>query len=255
MSGFEKHGLKHTSPSALNMWADCAGAWAARYLYNKKLSFGVAPQIGMLVEQVCAQVLTKTMDFDYALKLAHDKFNKDNALNTSAKDRERISDIEAMATLAIKELEPYGVPHFDNCVVNGRKQQKVELLCKGDGWELPVIGFLDFVYPDQGLVIDLKTTLRMPSTMSEAHKRQAAIYKRAMGNHHTRFLYVTPKKSQFHDLEDEKPILENVKQILNRQEKMLALHDKETLRQILPVNTSSFYWNGCENVSKELYGL
>lgn len=255
MNGFERHGLKHTSPSALNMYAECAGAWAARYLFDKKFSFGAAPQIGILVEDVCARVLTKEATFDQALKLAQDKFNKDNALNTSAKDRQRINDIEAMATLALKELEPYGSPQFDNCVINGRKQQKIVLNCNGNGWVLPVVGYMDFVYPDEGLIIDLKTTLRMPSTMSDAHKRQAAIYCKGAGNKQARFLYVTPKKAQFHDLEDPAPILENVKAILNRQERMLALNDAETIRQIVPVNTGSFYWNGSEGILKELYGL
>lgn len=255
MSGFEKHGLKHSSPSALNMYAECAGAWAARYLFNRQFKFGVAPQIGILVEDICARVLTKEATFEQALKLAQDKFNKDNALNTSAKDRERISDIEAMAALALKELEPYGMPHFDNCVVNGRKQQKIELKCNGNGWTLPIIGFLDFCWPQHGIDLDLKTTLRIPSTMSEAHKRQGSIYKKARGNHQMKFLYCSPKKTNMIDVENENETLQDVKNILNRQEALLALHDADTIRKMVPINTSSLYWSGAEDIRKELYNV
>jgi len=254
MNGFERHNIKHSSPSALNMWSSCPAAWAARYLFDKQFKFGIAPQIGILVEEVCANVLTKTMELEAALKLAHDKFNRNNALNTSAKDLSRIKDIESMSVLALEKLEEFGEPEFIN-QITGRKQQKIELMCNGAGWKLPVIGYLDFVYPKHGLVVDLKTTLRMPTNMSDEHKRQAAIYGKAAGNRHVRFLYVTPKKAQFHDLEGGDEILQSVKVILNRQEKMLALHDAETLRQILPVNLQSFFWNGSEHIAKELYSV
>lgn len=255
MNGFEKHGLKHSSPSALNMWADCPGAWCARYLFGKQFSFGVAPQIGVLVEEVCARALMEEMTLDEAIEQAEKTFNKNNAFNTNQRDLARITDIRAMSVHALEALKPYGKPVFEHCIMNGRKQEKIELICNGDVWKMPVIGFLDFVYPDHGLVIDLKSTLRIPSEMSEAHKRQAAIYQQAVGNKAVKFLYVSPKKSSLLDAGDTAPILANVKAILNRQEAFLRLHDAETIRKIVPINTSSFYWNGSENILKELYGI
>lgn len=249
MNGFKKHGLTHTSPSSINMWEDCPAAWIAKYLYGKSFSFGVAAQIGVLTEKVVADTLTGAKTHEEALKLAKDEFKRKNALNTSEKDLARIGDIEAMSTLAIEELKQYGEPDFTE---DG--QHKIELNCKGDGWELPVIGYTDFVYPKHGLVVDLKTTLRMPSVMSDAHNRQGAIYKKAMGNKAMKFLYVTPKKSCWHEVEDENPWLAQIKAILNRQEKALRL-DAEALKDIMPVSMSSFYWMGDERIRKELYGV
>lgn len=250
MNGWEKHGIKHMSPSALNMWIDCSGAWVAKYLYGQQFKFGVAPQIGVLVEKVVANALLERMDLEDAIKEAEGVFNKNNALNTSEKDRARVADIRAMSELAYAELKPYGKPDF-----NGEDQHKIELLCKGAGWELPVIGYLDFYYPDRGLIIDLKTTLRMPSVMSDAHKRQQAIYSKAMGNCGVKFLYVTPKKASLLENDNEGDTLTEIKAVLNRQEKILSLHDAETLKSIVPVNLSSFYWNGAENIRKDLYGI
>lgn len=250
MNGFEKHGLKHTSPSQLNMWADAPCAWIAQYLYGKRSAFSVAAQVGVLTEQVVATVLRGTNDFDSALKFAKETFYKDNALNTNQKDVERVNDIEPMAKLALEELKQYGEPNF---TLDG--QHKISLNCKGDGWELPVIGFIDFYYPDHGLIVDLKTTLRMPSNMSDPHKRQGAVYQKAMGNMGVKFLYVTPKKSCVFDIEGGADTLREVKEILNRQERFLRLGDAELLRSIVPVNTSSFYWTGSEMVRKELYGI
>ena len=177
MNGWQLHNIDHTSPSSINLWADCPGAWLAKYRFGHRFKFGVAPHIGLLVEKVVANVLLERLTLDGAIEQAEKEFLKQNALNTSEKDRERVSDIRAMSEIAIAELKQYGKPDF-----NGEDQHKIELFCKGDGWDLPVVGYIDFYYPDLGLIIDLKTTLRIPSTMSEAHRRQQAIYSKAMGN-------------------------------------------------------------------------
>jgi len=254
MNGFAKHNLQHTSPSQINMYAEAPCAWVAKYLCGKSFSFGVAAQVGVLTEQVVAQVITEEKTLEQALKMACETFNKNNALNTSEKERARVDDIEPMATLALEYLKPYGVPEFDKCMINGRKQKSIELLCNGDGWQLPVIGYTDLEYPTHGLIVDLKTTLRMPSIMPDAHKRQAAIYSKASGNKQVRMLYVTPKKAAFLDLEDTAPVLAEIKSILNRQERMLRF-DKQIIQNLIPVRTDSFYWMNDEHIRKELYGI
>lgn len=250
MNGWQLHNIQHMSPSSLNMFADCAGAWLAKYRFGHNFKFGVAPQIGVLVEKVVANALLERMDLEDAIKEAEGQFNKINALNTSEKDRERVLDIGAMARIAYEELKQYGKPEFD-----GENQKKIELVCKGDEWELPVIGYLDFDYPQHGLWVDLKTTLRIPSTMSDSHRRQEAIYKKAKGNATGKFLYVSPKKASLLENKDSEESLHQVKAILNRQEKFLKQGDAETLKSFVPINSASFYWNGEEATRFKLYGI
>lgn len=250
MNGWQLHNIEHMSPSSLNMWADCPGAWLAKYRFGHKFKFGVAPQIGILVERVVANALLERMTLDAAIAEAEKEFNRSNALGVSEKDRERVNDIRPMSELAFNELKQYGKPEFD-----GENQKKIELTCKGDGWELPVIGYLDFDFPQHGLWFDLKTTLRIPSTMSDAHRRQEAVYKKAKGNAVGKFLYVSPKKASVLENEDSGESLRQVKAILNRQEKFLRLGDAEMLKDIVPVNAASFMWNGCESDRFRLYGI
>lgn len=250
MNGWQRHNITHMSPSSINCWADCPGAWVAKYLYGHKFKFGVAPQIGTLVEKVVANALLERMTIDQAIEQAEKEFNKSNALGVPEKDRVRVADIRPMAELSYEALLPYGKPDF-----NGEEQHKIGLNCKGDGWELPVIGYLDFYYPEHGLVIDLKTTLRIPSTMSDSHRRQQAIYKRALGNYGVKFLYVSPKKASLLDNEDDGESLRQVKAILNRQERFLRLGDADMLKEIVPVNAASFLWNGEESTLFKYYGI
>lgn len=253
MNGFERHNLKHTSPSQINMWAEAPSAWAARYLFNKKFSFGVAPMIGTLTEALVADVLCGG-SFQASLEGAKKEFNRQTAIGFSEKDRARIDDIEAMAVQALDILKPYGEPEFIQ-KITGREQQKIELKCNGPDWVMPVIGFLDFVYPKEGLIIDLKTTLRCPSKMSPPHARQAAVYSKAKGNMACKMLYVTPKKSALYGVDDVSAVLAEVKSILTRQEAFLRLHDKETIQKIIPINAASFYWNNDAHIRTELYGV
>lgn len=253
MTGFAKHRIDHSSASQVNMWADCPAAWVAKYLFGKKFTFGVAPQIGILTEDVVASVLMGA-SLDDEIEKAEAEFNRRNVMNASEKDCARVSNIRDMAEQALEVLKEYGEPEFVH-TIDGRKQQRIELKCNGDGWELPLVGYLDFVYPKHGILIDLKTTLRCPSTMSDAHARQAAIYAQARGNMGVKFLYVTPKKSNMIDLEDKNYYLAQVKDILNRQEKLLRAFSKEELLKCVPISLSSFYWNQDIDIRKELFGV
>ena len=160
------------------------------------------------------------------------------------------ANIEPMATLAIEALKQYGKPKV---MLTG--QQKVNINCAGDGWKLPVIGYLDLDFPDHGTVVDLKTTLRMPSVMSPGHQRQRCVYARCKGNAAVKFLYVTPKKVAFLEdgiVEEE---LAKIKLILNRTERFLRAGGRDFLASIVPVNPNSFYWRGACNTRKELYDI
>lgn len=254
MNGFEKHGLNHTSASQINTWANAPCVWVARYLYGKKGSFGLAARAGILVEDAVVAVLTGQMSAEQATEQATKTYNKAAAIGASSAELKRGAGIPGMIELALAELDQYGTPEFDGGVINGFKQKRTELMCHGDGYSLPITGYIDFDYPQHGLTVDLKTTMAAPKNMSKEHSRQGAIYKRAMGNHAMKFLYVTPTKAVWHEIEDDGPILAEVKQLLNRQEKFLHL-DKETIRDIIPVQTSTFYWTGDEEIREELYGL
>lgn len=252
MNGFERHGLKHTSPSSLNMWSDDPSAWVARYLFNKKFTFGVAPMIGTLTETVVADTLCGA-SFEDSLEVAKKEFNRQTAIGFSEKDRERIHDIEVMALQALEVLKPYGEPEFIQ-KITGREQQKIELKCNGPDWSIPVIGFCDFIFRKHNLLVDLKTSLRCPSEISPSHNRQGAIYAKATGLD-CKFLYCTPKKNVMHDIADVNETLVEVKEILKRQEAFLRLHDAETIRKIIPVQASSFYWTADSHIRRELYNV
>ena len=118
-----------------------------------------------------------------------------------------------------------------------------------------MIGFLDLVFPEAGLVIDLKTTGRCPSVMSAEHQLQRAIYQKAKGNQAVKFLYVTPKKTNLLEDGDPNELLGRAKKQITRMERFLKSGTRHDIAGVIPVNPNTFYWNGAEHVREELYGL
>jgi hypothetical protein len=249
MNGFEKHGIKHLSASSINLWTNAPDVWVAQYLFNKRSPLSAAAMRGICTEDAVVAVLTGDSEVAEAVKAAHDKFDKTFMVGNEKTTKER-NMIEPCMALAIDQLKEYGKPEFPE-----EGQQKVSITAKTDDYEIPVIGYLDFVYPEHGVIVDLKTTGRMPSTMSPEHQLQRAIYQKARGNQAVKFLYVTPKKTSMLEDGDPTELLNYAKKQISRLEKFLRAGTKNDIKEVIPVNPNTFYWNGFEDVRDELYGI
>ena len=249
MNGFEKHGIKHLSASSINLWTNAPDVWVAQYLFNKRSPLSAAAMRGICTEDAVVAVLTGDSDVASAVKAAHDKFDKTFMVGNEKTTKER-NMIEPCMALAIDQLKEYGKPEFPE---NG--QEKISITAKTDDYEIPVIGYLDFVYSEHGIIVDLKTTGRMPSTMSPEHQLQRAIYQKARGNQAVKFLYVTPKKTSMLEDGDPTELLNYAKKQISRLEKFLRAGTKNDIKDVIPVNPNTFYWNGFEDVRGELYDI
>ena len=251
MNGFEKHGIKHLSNSSISLWESNPAQWVMSYLLKEKRPSSAAMWRGIAVEDGVVVCLDGGSLSD-AVAAALARFDKEITFADEKSEKERAA-IAPMIELAVAELEQYGKPQFS---IDG-SQQKVSITCKGDGWKIPIIGYLDLVYPDHGLVVDLKTTMRMPSAMTQSHKRQRCIYQRCLGgNQQVKFLYVTPKKSGWLEDGDVDAELATVKAHCNRLERFLSVSDDpQYLASIIPVDPTHFYWSDCIDQRKEIFGI
>ncbi len=253
-SGFDKHGLTHSSASQINQWAEAPHMWVAQYLFNKRSTFGAAPKAGVLVEDAVVNVLAKGWTAEAAICFAVAQYSQFISLSGTDTDRKRGDAMPGMIHNALEALKPYGVPEFDGMDERGKPRQKrVDLLCRGNGFDINVTGFLDFVFPDHGLVVDLKTSMKLSTSLSDPHRRQGCIYRKTQGNMAVKFLYVTGSKYAFIDVPEPSDTLAEIKSILTRQNKFLLAGDKELLRDIVPVVSSSYYHDPA--IAKELFNI
>jgi len=254
MNGFQKHGIKHLSASAINLWMDAPDMYCARYLGKHKSGGSAAMTRGIAVEDGVVAALATTATVEDAIQIAHRRFDKSYPIGNENSTKQR-SVIAPMIRQSIEALEHLGKPDFEGEVIEKFTQEKVEIKTKlDDGSVVPVIGYLDLVYQTQGLVVDLKSTLRMPSIMSPQHQLQRAIYSKAKGNNAVRFLYVSDKKHKFLECGHVPTVLGQAKVIIRRLNSfLLTVDDADHAMSIVPHNPHTFYWNGAEKLRQKLF--
>jgi hypothetical protein len=249
--GFQKHNIDHLSASSINLWANAPDVWVMQYLHGLRTPMGAAAWRGICTEDAVVQILmgeSETAAIDQALTKFDKRFPIGDEKTTAERRR-----ITPMTQLAIEELMEFGKPEFPED--EEHPQEKISITAKGEGWSIPVIGYLDLVFPQHGVVIDLKTTGRIPTTMSAEHQLQRAIYAKAKGNMDVRFLYVSEKKTSMLADGDPTELLAQAKVQIGRIEAFLRHCDKDTAKAIVPVQPSSFYWSGNEDLRKQFYGI
>lgn len=191
MSGFKRFGIDHLSPSSLNCWQASPGVWALRYLKKVRDESNPAMVRGNAVEFGLGAILRgKTLE--EARKLAIDEFLKLGGGEIS-------DDVVAEANMIFGMVKQAGDWYADMIRANqlapvAATQLRVETWL--DGVSVPVIGYCDFTFMDDGPDIDLKTTKACPSKPKPDHLRQIALYAKAR-NKPSALLYVTDKKRAF----------------------------------------------------------
>jgi PD-(D/E)XK nuclease superfamily len=229
---FAKHGITHLSASSMSLYRNEPALWVLRYLYGFKDEVGASAWRGTAVEQAVDRLLyeaTCTEEQAIALALQNFEINAQGDLSEETdKERKVIPDIVKQAA---QIMRPFGIPVA--------RQFKIEHFL--DGIEVPVIGYVDYLWPDH--LIDLKTTLRMPSEPRPDHAAQVAIYSAATGRKAS-LAYVTPKKAAVYPVEDMTQPLWTVHRSAHAVRALLTKTDtREEAAMLFSPNFDSFYWN------------
>lgn len=254
MNAFENHGIDHLSASSINLFAAQPALWAANYLLGKRVPVGAAAHRGTAIETgVEAGLFDPEMPIIEAERIGVEKFHSLTRLSGDPKREKELEVIAPSIATALAELRQYGIPDAPE---EGRQHKiSVDL----DGIPVPFEGWLDFEFASHGIIVDLKTTQRIPSEISAPHSRQGALYTKARGgNMHTRMAYVSAKKIAVYVVEDVEMHLARTIAIARCLERFLSLSDdRELLTRCIAPDMSSFYFNdaGARTLAAEVWGL
>jgi len=255
MNPFETHGLNHLSASQINLFIAEPALWVAQYLYGVKGSFGFAAKRGISVERGIEHGLfNPDAPIQDCVDIAVNDFTFKNAFLKDPKKDKELDGIPGMVQIALEELRKYGTPEE----AEGHQHKIVVDL---DGIEVPILGYLDFYFPNHGIIVDLKTTLRLMPGIRAAHARQGAIYSRAYGdNVDMRFAYVTPKKQGVYSMDTDavRTSWNEVQNVAVRIRNFLSVSkNKDDLASIVVPNYDSFYWNdpAVRQAGRDIFGF
>jgi len=192
---------------------------------------------GTAVEDgVTVGLLNPDASIEACTDAAFKTYDRVTALSGDKRRAEYRATIPDMVKSALEELRPYGIPTHTQQFVSW----------KPEGLAYPIVGYLDYRWEQHGILVDLKTTEKLPSSIKIPHARQVALYATMTGdNVDARLTYCTPKKRATYQLENTRDHLSALHQIALRCEAFLALsEDPEFFKSITIPDLDSFYWGG-----------
>jgi hypothetical protein len=183
MNPFERHNIPHLSASAINHFVASPAHFVMQRLLNLHAPISAAAARGSAVETgVHFGLINPAVLVEQCVATAEAAFDRAMALNPDERRESERADIPGYVAHALSELRRYEAP--------SAAQDRIEI--RLDDVPVPVRGYIDWRFDDHGLIVDLKTTGRLPAAISDAHGRQGAIYAKAHGNYGMRFAYVKP---------------------------------------------------------------
>lgn len=236
MNAFEKYGLAHLSPSSCNTFASSPAAFILQKCLKRNNPVGPAAHRGTASESGIAHgLLNSDASVEECVAVAREQFNTLTALTQDPRtDKERDA-IPGFVKMGLKELRPYGIPSS----LQGHVSHTVE------GLSVPIIGYYDFEWEHKGVLIDLKTTHRLPSKITLPHARQVSLYKMVRGdNLSARISYTTPVKVATYELENYREHLTALERVALTIQKFLSISDDPLeLASLVVPDVDSFYFN------------
>ena len=155
------------SPSACNLFAASPSMFVLERIIGLRQPVGVPAHRGVAVEDgVALGLLNPDAPLQACVDIAFTKYDTLTAMSTDDRREKYRDTIPEMVRQALAELRPYGIP--------SKTQGFIEW--KPEGLRLPIVGFYDFFWEDKGIVVDLKTTEKMPSSIKITHARQVSFY-------------------------------------------------------------------------------
>lgn len=227
--------LEHYSPTTLNLFAACPSMFVLEKIVGMRQPMGVPAHRGTAVEAgVSAGLFEPDRPVADCIALAQARYAGLTALSGDPRREQYAADIPAMVQSALAELRPYGVP----TAAQGRVEWRPE------GLQAPIIGFFDFAWEQWGILVDLKTTERLPSQIKISHARQVSLYAAGLSdNIDARLSYVTPKKRATYKLENVREHCAALHRMALACERFLSLSDDpEFFVSITSPDFESFYW-------------
>jgi len=198
---FEHYGLSHLSASQINLYTSEPALWVLRYLFGHKDPLSPAAARGISTEKGIEHGLCNPdAPLQECIDLALQDYDRSLTLIVDDKKEKERDGIPGIVEVGLEELRKYGIPTLPE---DDHRQQRIEV--EIPGVSVPAIGYLDFDFQDHGIIVDLKTQLRLASKISPSHARQGAIYSQSRGNNvDMRFAYVTPKKQAVFSMETDR---------------------------------------------------
>lgn len=250
MTPFERFGIQHLSPSSCNTFTTSPASFLLQKVFKKSSPVGPAAHRGTSVESGIAHGLFNPQaSLDECVAITREEFNKLTAMIFDSRVEKERASLPEMVKRGLAELRQYGIPSS----AQGHITHMVE------GLSVPLIGYYDFEWEHKGVLVDLKTTQKLPSKISNPHARQVSLYKRVRGdNLSARIAYVTPSKTATYELENHRDHLRSLERVALTIQRFLSLsEDPMELASLVVPDVDTYHFNDpiARQTAFEIWGI
>lgn len=248
MNAFERHGIHHLSASTINLFAAQPALFCMEKLLKRRGHVGCAAHRGTAAEAgIMNGLLNPDEPIEHCQALALAEYDRLAALSGDPRREKEREAVPAIVASAIPALRPYGIPDG----VQVKVERRIE------GVPVPFLGFVDVRWSQHGMLLDIKSQLRLSSEISAGHARQVAIYAHGT-NDAAGIAYCTPSKVGIYRLEDAAAHLRDVANIAKRMEAFLSFSDDpHALAAAVVPDLDSFWFSDptTRALAKETFGF
>jgi hypothetical protein len=226
------HEYRH-SASRGNDWYNNPSLWVYRNLMNIKTETTPRMAMGNSAEFGCA--ISLFYDRKDSEVVEHSTNHMVNQFDGEWFDEtDKVGSIALNLSNAIKEHFPdAGVPNL----FQSYKRHSLDSL------EHPITTVTDFEY--EGMIIDTKATLAVPSKPRDDHVRQQALYS-VLRQKPATLVYASHKKSAVFELSEE-TIMRNYEDMIQSFQSlelfMRTVPNMKTFKKMIPLNTDGYKWS------------
>ncbi len=248
MNAFQRHGIHHLSASTINLFAAQPAMFVMEKLLKKRGVVGCAAHRGSAAEHgIMHGLLNPDATIEDCQARALVEYDRLAALSGDPRREKEREAVPAIVASAIPTLRPYGIPDG----VQVKVERRIE------GVAIPFVGYIDVRWSQHGMLLDIKSQLRLSSEMSAPHARQVAIYAHGT-NDAAGIAYCTPSKVGIYKLEDAGAHIRDVANIAKRMEAFLSFSDDaHALAAAVVPDLDSFWFSDptTRAMAKEIFGF
>ena len=252
---FEHHGVTHLSASSINEYIQNPARWLLHVSGFRDNSGVPAMWRGTAVDKAITSALLDGISDDDAVEQAVSLFTDEKA--KAIANEQPVN--EKKASAEAESVERYlriALPHYRSLGTPIASQKKIELAY--DWMTVPIIGYIDLQY--EGVVRDIKTVGRLPSTVPMTVCRQLSIYATAEKSLPlVDYIHSTKSSAQVvvmgvPDVEGHMRMVERASRSMM---KLLSYSsDIQEVAQLLTPNFDDWRWSASEiNAAKKLWSL
>ena len=207
----------HLSPSSINKWIASPHAWAACYVGEISDPPGAAAIRGQVVEELFVSVLMEEREpLDALYRAEREVLERCRQTSQGGlfSGGRMLPGAEQEASRA-KAILKHCLDHVAGSAKPSFPHEGQQWRVEADlGVGIPVIGYIDLLWPRERTLLDLKTSARKPGKMKAAHLRQLALYRHRGAGYKCGFAIAHPEGFEvfypdhddldlaFHDLTD-----------------------------------------------------